>query len=134
MERKAVADSVIRIPCQSLQGFFESWFNMLKPIHGLSNTEIKLISTILRFRYEFSLKITDKDLLDEYLMSTETKQKIREDCNMSPSSFQVSMFKLKKHKVIIDNRVNPKLIPSFSGDNYRLLLYFDVKDDGCKKA
>ena len=131
---KAIADSVIRIPCQSLQGFFEQWFNMLRPIHKLSNTEIKLISTIVRFRYEFSLKISDKDLLDEWLMSAETKQKIREACNMSPSSYQVSMFKLKKNKVIVDNKVNPKLIPNFAGGNYKLLLYFDVNDNGQGKV
>lgn len=125
---KAIADSVIRIPCQNLQSFFESWFNMLKPIHKLSNTEIKLIATIIRFRYEYSTKITDKTLLDEYLMSAETKQKIREACNMSPSSFQVSMHKLKKAKVITDNKVNPKLIPNLQGMDYKLLLYFDFRD------
>lgn len=127
---KAIADSVIRIPCQSLQGFCEQWFNMLRPIHKLSNTEIKLIATMVRFRYELSKKITDKDLLEEYLMNPETKLKIREACNMSASSFQVSMHKLKKNKVIVDNRINPKLIPDFKGSDYKLLLYFDVKDNG----
>lgn len=129
----AIADSVIRIPCSSLQGFFEQWFNMLRPIHKLSNTEIKLVSTILRFRYEYSLKINDNVLLEEYLMSAETKQKIREACNMSASSFQVSMHKLKKNGVIVDGRVNPKLIPNFRGENYKLMLYFDLNGNGNKK-
>ena len=95
-----------------------------------------LVCPIVRFRYELSLKITDKDLLDEVLMSTDTKQKIREACGISKQSYQVSMFKLKKAKVLISNdsdddgpklyKVNPKLIPSLNGDNYKLLLYFDL--------
>lgn len=72
---RAIADSVIRIPCQNLQGFFESWFNLLRPIHKLSNTEIKLLATMARFRHEYALnlKSNDKDLADEYIMYTETK-------------------------------------------------------------
>ena len=130
MNNKAIADSVIRIPCHSLQGFFEQWFNMLRPIHKLANTEIKLIATIVRYRYEYSRKINDSILLDEYLFSAETKQKIREACGMSTSSFQVSMCKLKKNKVIVDNKVNPRLIPNLNGGNYKLMLYFDLKCNG----
>lgn len=71
-------------------------------------------------------------------MSTDTKQKIREACGISKQSYQVSMFKLKKAKVLIsdDNdddgpklyRVNPKLIPSFNGKDFKLLLYFNLID------
>lgn len=138
MNNKGFADKVLMIPCQSLQGFFEQWFNLLKPVHKLSNKEIQLIATIVRFRYELSLKITDKELLDEVLMSTDTKQKIREACGISKQSYQVSMFKLKKAKVLISDdkdddgpklyKVNPKLIPSFNGKDFKLLLYFDLID------
>lgn len=111
---------------------------MLKPVHKLSNKEIQLIATIVRFRYELSLKITDKNLLDEVLMSAETKQKIRDFCKINQQSFQVSMFKLKKANVLITDdkespkryRVNPKLIPNLQRNDYKLLLYFDLKDDG----
>lgn len=121
-----------------MQGFFEQWLNLLKPVHKLSNKEIQLLATIVRFRYELSLKITDKELLDEVLMSTDTKQKIREDCGISKQSYQVSMFKLKKAKALISDdkdedgpkfyRVNPKLIPKFNGKDFKLLLYFNLTD------
>lgn len=138
MDNKGFADKVLMIPCQSLQGFFEQWLNLLKPVHKLSNKEIQLLATIVRFRYELSLKITDKELLDEVLMSTDTKQKIREDCGISKQSYQVSMFKLKKAKALISDdkdedgpkfyRVNPKLIPKFNGKDFKLLLYFNLTD------
>ena len=124
---KAIADSVIRIPCQSLQGFFESWFQILKPIHKLSNSEIKLISTIVRLRYDLSTKINDLSLLDDYLMSREFKNKILQESGMTISSFRVSMYKLQKQKVIINGKINPKLIPNINPEeNYKLLLYFDL--------
>ena len=132
---RAIADSVIRIPCQNLQGFFESWFNLLRPIHKLSNTEIKLLATMARFRHEYALnlKSNDKDLADEYIMYTETKQKIREACKMTPSSFQVSMHKLKKAGVIRENRIDPRLIPNLIGGDYKLLLFFDLREHGQEK-
>lgn len=48
------------------------------------------------------------------------------------------MFKLKKANVLITDdkespkryRVNPKLIPNLQRNDYKLLLYFDLKDDG----
>ena len=127
MKNNAVADSVIRIPCQSLQGFFESWFQILKPIHKLSNSEIKLISTIVRLRYDLSTKINDLSLLDDYLMSREFKNKILQESGMTISSFRVSMYKLQKQKVIINGKINPKLIPNINPEeNYKLLLYFDL--------
>lgn len=129
---KAIADSVIRIPCKSLQSFFESYYSFLKPIHKLSNKETKLIATIARFRYEMSLKITDEALLQQYLMSPGVKRKIREACGISSQSFQVYMVNLRNNKVIVDNRINPKLIPNVQKDKngYKLMLYFDFEKDG----
>ena len=49
-------------------------------------------------------------------LSEETKRKIREDCNITLAHFQVIMGKLRKNKVIIDNKINPKLIPNIDKD------------------
>ena len=43
---------------------------------------------------------------------------------MSASSFQVSMFKLKKNKVIVNNKIDRRLIPKITGNNYILALYW----------
>ena len=73
METKKLVDSAIRVPC-SLEGdFFEKWFQILKPIHKLSNTEIKLVALFCKYRYKLSKSITDEKLLDEYLFSVEVK-------------------------------------------------------------
>lgn len=124
-------DSGIRIPCENTLDFYEKWFQMLKPIHKLNATEIKVLSTFCKFRDELGRKIKDQRLLDEYLFSVEIKAKIREECGLSASGFQVSMHKLRKAGVMVDNRINPKLIPNVKGDKgYRLLLWFDYRNAG----
>ena len=129
-----IPNSVIRIPCQSLQSFFEAWLNILKPIHKLPNAETRLLATMLRHRHELSQKIIDRDLLDEYIMGGEIKQKIREELGITSSSLQVSLYKLKRSGAIKDGRINPKLIPTMKDNNYKLLLYFDLKtDDNAEK-
>lgn len=121
-------DSGIRITCKDTLDFYEKWFQMLKPIHKLNATEIRVLSTFCKFREELGKDIKDTELLDEYLFSVETKAKIREECGLSASGFQVSMHKLRKAGVIADNKINPKLIPNIKDNSgYRLLLWFDYR-------
>ena len=62
-------------------------------------------------------------------MNEDTKKKVREECNISPAHFQVIMGKLRKNKVIIDGKINPKFIPNIAedGDTFQLLLLFEFK-------
>lgn len=127
--KKTIADSGIRIPCKDLQGFFDAWFQMLRPIHHLAGNEIRLLSTMVRMRYELAKKITDRDLLDEYMNTTEMRLKVREACGMKKSNYMVSMGKLRDRGAIVDGKINPRLIPNITGNDYKLLLYFDLKSD-----
>lgn len=99
----------------------------LKPIHHLTNSEINVIAAFAKRRFELSKKINDAELLDKVTFSNETKQQVREDCEISSASFQVAMSKLRKNGVIVNNRINPKYLPNIQEENgsYRLLLYFD---------
>jgi len=126
-----IVDSAIRIKCSLDTDFFEKWFQILKPIHKLSGNEIRLIAEFCRMRYELGKKISDQEVLDEYLFSIETKQKIRDKLGINIRSYQVSMSKLKKANVIVGNRINPQLIPKLKNNpednkDYKLMLYFDM--------
>ena len=63
------------------------------------------------------------------IMSEETKRKIREDCDITLAHFQVIMGKLRKNKVIVDNKINPKLIPNIDKDSksLQLMVIFPIK-------
>lgn len=129
MENKKRANNVIRIPT-SLQGkFFRIWFEFLAPLHGLTNREMDVIASFVKQRFILSKSIKDEELLDQYVMSDSTKAKVKEECGVSDAFFHVIMGKLRKNKIIVGDRINPKLIPKDLNDgdtSFQLLLHFDL--------
>lgn len=123
------ANNIIRIPTSIDGKFFRYWFEFLKPLHPFTDKEIEVISCYLKYRYDLCKVIKDEDILNKVLMSTETKNKIREECGMSIQHFQSILGKLKRGKVIIDNRINPRFIPNVTADKgaFNLLIYFDLQ-------
>jgi hypothetical protein len=123
---KGVADNVIRIPCNINVNFFRYWFQFLTPFHHLTDREMEVAACLVKHRYELSKVILDSELLDKVVMSEDTKAKVRKECDISLAHFQVIMGKLKKNKVVINNRLNPKYLPNVNNDNYfRLMFLFD---------
>ena len=123
------ADSVIRIPT-SLDGkFFRYWFEFLQPFHKLTDREIDVITSFVKHRYRLSKVIKDNEILDKVTMSEDTKKKVREECNITLPHFQVIMGKLRKSKVIEDNKINPRFIPNINDETgtFQLLLLFELK-------
>lgn len=131
MEKKRV-NNIIRIPT-SLEGkFFRYWFEFLAPFHNLTSREMDVATAFVKQRFELSRSISDEDILDRVTMSEDTKQKIREECNITTPHFQVIMGKLRKAKVIINNKINHRFIPKNvnTGDKaFQLLLYFDLDEE-----
>lgn len=62
-------------------------------------------------------------------MSEDTKKKIREENNITLAHFQVIMGKLRKNKVLLENKINPRFIPNVNNDSdpFKLMLLFDIK-------
>ena len=108
---------------------FKYWFTFLRPLHDLTDREIDVLASFAKYRYEMMKVVKDEKLLGTLLMSNETKKKIREECGISLAHFQVIMSKLKKSKVIINDQLNPKLLPNIDEDSssLNLLLLFPIK-------
>lgn len=122
-----VADNVVRIPCKVDDKFFRYWFEFLRPFHHLTDREMEVITCFVKHRYELSKVISDNEILDKVLMSEDTRGKIREECEMTLSHFQLILSRLRKSKIIIDNRINPRYIPNLVEENgsFKLMLLFD---------
>lgn len=120
-------DSIVRIPCKVDGKFFRYWFEFLQPFHNLTEREMDVITSFVRQRYELSKVIKDNEILDKVTMSEDTKKKVREECDISLPHFQVIMGKLRKNKVIIDGKINPRYIPSVDEENgsFKMMLLFD---------
>ena len=126
---KSRINNVIRIPASLDKDFFKYWFLFLKPFHNLTDREMDVIACFVKQRFELSKVIKDDVILDKIVMSEDTKQKVREECEVSLPHFQVVMGKLRKAKVIVDGKINPKYIPRLEedGDSFKLLLLFDLQ-------
>lgn len=120
-------DSIVRIPCKVDGKFFRYWFEFLIPFHNLTEREMDVITSFVKQRYELSKVIKDNEILDKVTMSEDTKKKVREECDISLPHFQVIMGKLRKNKVIIDGKINPRYIPSVDEENgsFKMMLLFD---------
>lgn len=120
-------DSIVRIPCKVDGSFFKYWFMFLRPFHNLTEREMDVITSFVKQRYELSKVIKDNEILDKVTMSEDTKKKVREECDISLPHFQVIMGKLRKNKVIIDGKINPRYIPSVDEENgsFKMMLLFD---------
>ena len=101
----------------------------LEPYHKLNKREIDFAASFVKQRYELSKVIKDSEILDRVTMSEDTKKKVREECNITLPHFQVILGKLRKNKVIVDGKINPKFIPNINADNdaFQLLLLFELK-------
>lgn len=122
-------DNVIRVP-STRHDVFDYWLSFLQPIHQLTNREIELASCYLREYESLRKVILDKDLLEKTLMSKDTQKKIRTSLNMTSSCFQVLRSNLKNKKFLIQNKINPKMIPNIKedGNSFLLMLYFEIRD------
>ena len=124
-------NNIVKVPATLGIDLFKKWFIFLKPFHGLTDREIDIIACFAKERYELSKAINDEALLDKVVMNEDTKKKVREECGITLPHFQVIMSKLKKGKVIIDNKLNPHYIPNFKpGDtSFSVLFYYELKDE-----
>lgn len=120
-------DSIVRIPCKVDGKFFRYWFEFLQPFHNLTDRETDIITAFVKKRYELSKVIKDDEILDKVTMSDDVKREIRDECNVSLPHFQVIMGKLRKNKVIVDGKINPRYIPSLKEEDgsFKMMLLFD---------
>lgn len=122
-------NNVVRIPASLDKDFFRYWFMFLQPFHNLTSREIDVATAFVKERYDLSKVIKNSEILDKVTMSEDTRKKIREELEMSLPHFQVMMSKLKKSKIIVNGKLNPKFIPNISEEDnmFQLLLFFELQ-------
>lgn len=122
-------NNIVKIPASLDGNFFRYWLEFLKPYHNLTQREVDVATCFLKYRYELSKVITSQNILDEVIMSEDTKRKIREECAITSPHFQVIMGKLRKNQIIVDGKLNPKFIPNIEEESgfFKLLLLFELK-------
>lgn len=123
-----VPNNVIRIPCNNVR-LFRYWLELLAPFHHLTDREID-VATAFLVEYENLKKVVlDKSLLDKTLMSEDVQKDIREKCGLASQNFKVIRSKLRTKKFLINDKINPKMIPNvkWDDDSFQLLLVFEYQ-------
>lgn len=131
MINKKGVNGVITVPSSLDGSFFRYWLEFLSPFHKLTPREMDVATLLLKYRYTLSKQVKDADLLDKISMGEDVKSKVKEECGMTTSHFQIIIGKLKKAKFIVNNKINPKFIPKNIEDGdkaFQLLLYFDLEN------
>lgn len=122
-------DNIAVIPASLEGSFFKYWLEFLRPLHKLTDREIEVTASFIKYRHQLNKVVNDLDLLDKITLDSETRRKVIEECHLTQAHFQVIMTKLRKRGVIMDNKINPKYIPRFSNDKtFNLLISFNVDD------
>ena len=127
-------NNIVTVPTLPGIDFFRWWCIFLRPFINLTNRETDVIASFLKQRWELSKNITDPAILDTMVMSETTKGKVIEECNITQQHFYVVMSNLRRNKVIVNNTINPRLIPNIRKDDkgcFQLLILFK---DNSKKA
>lgn len=111
------------------KSIFRYWLEFLRPYHKLRTKEIEALSLMLYYRYELSREITNMEIVDMILFSTETRSKIRKDLDdMGQKVFNNLLTSLRKKGVITkENKINHVLIPKMTEDGFKLVFNFEVK-------
>lgn len=110
----------------------EQWLKITRELHGLSDGEMVLAAKFLDKRMELKEKITDDELLDEYLQSTKVRQAIKEAANVKNTPvFQNMLSNLRKKGFLIDgDRINKAFIPNITKDSkfFKVEIIFKIAD------
>lgn len=126
-----IPNNVVTVPVDLDDDFFKWWCILLRPFVNLTNREIDVMSCFLKHRHLLSKTVPDS-MLDDMLMSDKVKNKVIEECKITHSHFYVVMSNLRKNKVIVNNAINPRLIPNRrETDNgcFQMLIMFKEKQD-----
>lgn len=129
---KRIADNVISISTPLDVSFFRAWLDFTVPLHTLTNKERLVMAYYLKEYYDLNKVITDDAILAQVLSSSTTKQKIIEACDLKASNLQVVLHKFKKHKLMVNGKIDPKLIPAVTSEveesgEFRLMIRISIE-------
>ena len=106
--------------------FLRTWMEFLAPFHRLTSRERDVAARLLKQYFKLKENIEDKEVLKDVLWSRTSRKDMMTSLGMSPAHFQMTLAKLKKAGVIVDDDLNSKFIPNLSPDPRNMLcIIFD---------
>lgn len=124
LKEKYKPNNAFNVPVANILDFFKWWCVFLRPFMPLTERETDVVASLLKQRWELSKIIKDPSILDTMTMSSDTLDKVVEECKITKQHFYVVMSSLKK-KGAIDGHINPRLIPNMKEEGtFKLTILF----------
>lgn len=130
-KKQRLPNNAFHVPVKSTLEFFKWWCVFLRSFVSLTDREIDVIASLLKQRWELSKSISDPAILDTMMMSSDTIDKVVNECDLTKQHFYVIMSTLRRKKIINNNKIYAKLIPNMRVDDngvFQLLIMFEGKD------
>lgn len=89
------------IPIPSSGHFFRVWFEVLKPLHQLTDRECDVASEILRQMFILKRKGLDDDFINSILMKTQVRNKVKEITKVNNAYFQAILRKMREREILV---------------------------------
>lgn len=115
--------------------FFYKWLEFIKPLHGLTKLEMKVLAMFLAKRQELLEVISRESIVSEILMGPVNRKEMRDAMDMKPAQFNIILSNLKKVGAITDGNITPRYIPNVecNSGEYRLILIFNILNEDKEK-
>ena len=116
--------------------FFYKWLEFIKPLHGLTRLEMKVLAMFLAKRQELLEVISKESIVGEILMGPATRKEMREAMEMKQAQFNMILSNLKKVGAISDGMITPRYVPNVEAKSgeYKLILIFNILDENKEKS
>lgn len=118
--------AVFTISPNSKSEFFILWVSLLNVFLSIRKKEIAVLAKIIEKRYYISLSTTDELEIAKILFSTKMRVSMREELKLDELNFNNILCTLRKKKLIMKNKINPKLIPILDKDFKEFELTYKV--------
>ncbi len=104
---------------------FEKWLEWLNPIFTLGKTDRKILAAYITLHYLHYSRYS-KEVLDELLMSEDTKKIVAKRLKLSTSVVDKTLKKFKENNIIIDNSLHPSLVAYPKNNKFKINIEFEV--------
>jgi len=123
-----MANNVVRVSMKRSR-FFYNWLLFLRPMHGMTKSQMQVAAEFLRRRDELARKTNDEGIINGILLSNREYEKIEAKFGITRQYLRVVMTHLKKARFFTEGGINLKYVPMIGEHDDRFRLMFDFNID-----
>lgn len=116
--------NIAHLKSKNINELLKSWLVLTRPLHKLTEAEETILYCFLRKRFEFAESVSNDDMVDKLLFSTDVRKDVMEELGYKMGTFQNYLSSMRAKGVISENKINKRVIPNFKkGDKSFQLIY-----------